>query len=234
MAKNTKKIIIWSAIGLLAGILYANQNFLSYIGGQINYPLTMIFLFIIFSCFGLVLLASAIMLLIIGFCFRNKIKAVAISSSIIGTFIVGIFAGFFVPTTFEPGAVTFLRGFKGWVSRNVDTDAIQNWIVDANESFWDYGISKDFAEVYKTPSGYTEKFPDFLVEFKPQRAYFERSRLDYSRMIEYIWGGGMFHWNLIIGEPNMAMPELMEEWYDDYDVEFRIILKPGVYVYSRG
>jgi len=82
--------------------------------------------------------------------------------------------------------------------------------------------------------GIQEELPDFMKEFGPKYIHFERSELDNSKTVHFRWGGGMFSWNLVIGEPNMKMPAQEVEWFSDYDVEFRRFLKPGVYVFSRG
>jgi hypothetical protein len=164
--------------------------------------------------------------------FQEPSDAKTISSSIIGAFIVGFFVGFFVPTAFELGAVTYLKGFERWVTRNVDTDAIQQWIL-VNECYWPDPKRQDEG-FYGLGKGIPDDLPECFTGFRRQYIYFKYSELDHSRVVGFEWGGPMSHWGIIIGPPNMKMPELMEEWYDDYDVVFRRILKPGVYVYSRG
>lgn len=212
--------------------LILNCFMLSYIGGQINSPYPLIFVIMIYSQVGLLFLLAAIVLVII-YCFgknKNVLKAFFVLMAIL----IGMAAGYLVPGFIEPPIATHLRGFDKWVLRNVNSEAIQEWIIDANESFWFSEVSENFDNCYIAREGFPEELPDFLVGFKPCRICFEKSNLDGSKMVEYSWGGGMFHWNLIIGEPNMAMPEKEIEKIQEGLWQYRKIVKPGVYVYTNG
>jgi hypothetical protein len=131
------------------------------------------------------------------------------------------------------GAQIFLKGFEKWVTKQVDTESIQTWISSADEKYWQSQVCY-YGPDYLAEERFPKELADFLKDFEVKYIYFERSNLDNSKTIHFEWGGGMFHWSLVIGDPNMMMPEKEIEWFSDYDVEYRRILKPGVYIFSRG
>jgi hypothetical protein len=233
MDKRVTHIVILVIVAFLVGIFLTNCHLLDYIGGQINNPLSLMFLFILMSCFPLCLVGMVIGILIITLFRRTWSKTLIIICVICSMLIIGMLVGFFCSPFFGgPGAMTFLRGFEKWANRNVDTDAVQDWIVKAPESYWGDPCEPDW-KFYQAEEELPKGLPQCFTKFKRQYVIFQRSELDGSRIVRFEWGGGMFHWSLVVGNPDMKMPKLMEERYSDYDVEFRRILKPGVYVYTR-
>jgi hypothetical protein len=236
MRKRTTNIIAWAVVAFLVGMLFTNHYVLSYVGGQINCPSLWMFWFIPQLFLPLWLVAVAAGVLIFAFFKQILGKATIIVCVMPSVLIIGMFVGGLVSEYLyfgEPGAMTFLRGFEKWAERNVDTGAIQEWIVRAPESYWGDPCEPN-GKFYRAEEELPKELPKCFTEFKRQYVIFERSELDGSRIVRFGWGGGMFHWNLVVGDPNMKIPELTEEWYSDYEVEFRRMLKPGVYVYTRG
>jgi hypothetical protein len=230
MGKGVGHSIVWIVAAFLVGMVLT-KYVLPYMGGQVNHMLPLAFLIISLSYLGLGVVGLAAVLLLLAFCKRNWSRTARVVCVMPAALIIGMLVGFICPI-FEPGAMTFLRGFERWTERNVDTIAIQRWMADANDNYWDsrhwYGKSYPAKEVIP------EEFPDFLKDFNPQYLWLERSELDGTKIIRFEWGGALGHWGIVIGDPSMKMPELTEESYSKSVVEFRRILKPGVYVYGRG
>ena len=232
MAKRTTNIVAWVVPAFLVGMVLLNHHVFAYIGGQVNFPITLIMLFFLLSPIGLGIVGLSAVLLILTYRKRTWSHKARVACAVPSVLVIGILVGFLF-TIFEPEVVTFLRGFERWADRNVNTGAIQEWLVAAPESYWGDPCEPD-GRFYTSRDELPKGLPQCFTEFEQQYIAFERSELDGSRTIRFTWGGGMFHWSLVVGDPNMKMPELTEEWYDDYDVEFRRILGPGVYVCSRG
>ena len=208
---------------------------LEYLGGMANKPPALPCLIIVISLTSqaLLLLASVVAL---SMCISRKLskKRLIISVLSLSVALIVCLVNFpLFPSNVRPaGAQIFLKGFEKWVTKNVETDSIQTWIRSTDEKHWNSRIL--YGPDYPAEERIPEEFPDFLKDFGVQYMYFERSELDNSKIIHFEWGGAMFHWSLVIGNPNMKMPQQEVEWFSYYDVEFRRILKPGVYVFSRG
>lgn len=233
MGKKFRHSLRWIVVVFFVGAVLANGYLLGYVGGQINQPLPLMFLLIAVSCLGLPLFVVAIGLLIFGLCRRNRGDAVNTICILPAALMVGMVAGYISPAFVESPTVTFLRGFEGWVNRNVDTDAVQKWIA-TNESYWPTSDDEN-GKFYDTRR---EELPDELPgcfrKFKIQSVYFKRSELGSSRIVEFRWGGGMWHWGVVIGDPNMVMPESGWEEISDGFWKYRRVIKAHVYIYSDG
>lgn len=120
-----------------------------------------------------------------------------------------------------PLAPAFLRGFEQWVLREVDTDAIQQWLAAEGHKYvgWNLGSGH----------GFPEDFPDFLVRFKPSYISFHDSVPEGGLRVEFGWAGGWQAWRLVVGLPDMPMPK--EGLSGD---EYRRPIKPGVYIVEEG
>ncbi len=133
-----------------------------------------------------------------------------------------IFFGSFMITI--PLTPVFLKGFEKWVLKEVDINAIQQWLATEGQQYKCEYFTEDFPK----------EFPAFLTKNKPYIIIFENSELDNTRYIDFRWGGGMDSWGLRIGSPSMKMPEqgmlkIREGYY-----EFRRPIAPGVYVFEGG
>jgi len=218
-------ITAWGAVGLVV-LGYLTE----YFAGMANN--------LIASCLHIILLPSQVLLLLTSgvafliICSGRRLgkKQLVISLFSLSVALIVCLLNFPLMKLRPAGAQVFLKGFEKWVNNNVDTNSIQLWIQSTDEKYWESGRVLDMA-YYK---GIQEELPDFMKEFGPKYIHFELSELDNSKTVHFRWGGGMFSWNLVIGEPNMKMPAQEVEWFSDYDVEFRRFLKPGVYVFSRG
>jgi hypothetical protein len=128
-----------------------------------------------------------------------------------------------------PGADPFLKGYKLWAQKHVDIDAIQDWIAKAPDCYWNE------PETYNSREGKPDGFPQCLKDCKFQYVFFEQSDLDNSKVVRLEWGGGMSHWGVVIGLPQMKMPDKRKcEISESHEVESRNTVKPGAYVYERG
>jgi len=136
---------------------------------------------------------------------------------------VVLVGGFMIGT---PLAVHFLRGFEQWVLREVDADAIQQWLATEGHSYAN--------RQYNIREGFPKELPDFLVRFKPKFISFRNSMSEGGPCVEFGWGGGLASWGLIIGSPDMPMPKEGAINLTESETEFRRPVKPGVYVVDRG
>ena len=124
-----------------------------------------------------------------------------------------------------PAAPVFLKGFEKWALKEVDMNAIQQWLATEGQRYkGQYYYSEDF------PS----EFPACLTKFKPQVILFENSELDGSLYIEFRCGGGIDYWGLRIGPPSMKTPEegvlkISKSYY-----EYRRPIAPGVCIFDGG
>ncbi|MHC4396501.1 MAG: hypothetical protein ACYS1A_12680 [Planctomycetota bacterium] len=226
-------ITAWSAVGVVMMdyiLIYLSE----YLAGLSNKPpaFACLFTLILWPSQILLLLISVISLIVLTVGRRLRKKQFVIGVLSFSIALIACVVNFPLMKIRPAGAQIFLKGFEKWVDTQVDMKSIQLWIQVADEGLWEsrhcYGPS------YPTEERIPEEFPDFLKDFEPQYLWLERSELDGSRRTRFEWGGPMFHWSLVIGDPNMKMPEQEVEWFSDYDVEFRRILQPGVYIFSRG
>jgi hypothetical protein len=191
-------------------------------GAANNYPPIDPIGILLWLCQFLFLIIS----LIIFFCIFSKIKKIQLCISA-ASLIISIIICYLYISPGGPG--TFFKGFETWVNKNVDSNSIQAWIKTADEKYWQ-------TEVCYVPSvekPVPEELPAFLKNINFRCLKFQRSELDGSKILHFMWGGVFFHWNLIIGDSKMKMPVKTIEKFSDGDVEFRRIIRPGVYIYSR-
>ena len=126
----------------------------------------------------------------------------------------------------RPGAVHFLKGFQQWVSRNVEIDAIQTWIQsDEAEQFLGHRYDKD---------DFPADLPDFISNINSDCLIFHDNDFELSKCVEFEWftlGGS---WGLVIGLPTMKVETEGKFPQGVSEIEFRRLIKPGVYIYSEG
>ena len=235
---KSKKYILILIMALVAVILPVLGRVLSYLSGYFSTSSTFavgLFMLDILIWPGQILLTLILIIFFLYECFNknfNYKKLFLCILLILGTLSVSILS-FPLQNTPPTGTDLFMKGFESWVIKQVDTSSIQTWIQSADAIYWE-AENNFFSIAESDERGIPEELPDFIKEFGVQYISFERSELDNSRIIRFGWGGGMFRWSLVIGGPNMEMPKQEVEWYSDYDVEFRRIIKPVVYVFTRG
>lgn len=215
-----------AAVIIFTAVEHVHTYVTEYFDGLRNDPSFLpIFLFAGYELLKLVLLIGAAVVLIVSVCYGklhlNKDKIVAI------LFLCALitFLGYWYVR--PPGAVIYLQGLKKWVERKVDTNAIQNWLLTADSKYWDQRLVCDIRK------GFPAELPDSLVGFDPKFIWFEHSEFDGSKTIKFSWGGGLAHWGFVVGEPGMKMPGRGKVDMSDSDIEFRRIVKGGVYVFFR-
>ena len=148
---------------------------------------------------------------------KNKLKA---------ALIILPFFFLLIPPVYDvaPLAPVFLKGYEKWVTKNMNTDAIKQWLAKEGDHYKGQQYIDEFPK----------EFPVFLTKFKPHYIYFDTSKFDGTIYIEFEWGGGMAHWGVRIGPPNMKIPQEEESMIRKSTVEFRRIIAPGVYIFERG
>jgi hypothetical protein len=115
-------------------------------------------------------------------------------------------------------AEPFLRGFKHWVSRNVDIEAIQRWLP---------------TEGVKFPGGVygpqlPTQLPEYFVSFKPRHITLDAI----SPKEPFVWfsWGGLAGWRLAIGPPTAQTPEAVGIERSSAHVRSVRCIRPGVYI----
>ncbi len=139
--------------------------------------------------------------------------------------IPAIFAGSLAVAV--PGELNaFERGYEQWILKEVDIDAIQQWLAAEGHKYAGQG--------YYTSGNFLEDWPGFLTEFKPQYVAFPDSASQRGPYVEFEWGGPLRHWGFAIGLPTMPMPEEGAIDLTPTLLEYRYPIKPGVYIFERG
>jgi hypothetical protein len=124
------------------------------------------------------------------------------------------------------GAEIFLHGFDKWIKKNVDTVSIQNWLETAGEQY--------FNKSYSIKEGFPQELPEFIVRLHQSYISFNESELDGSKVIMLSWGGGMSHWGVVVGNPEMKMPSEGKIEIHEGFVRFQKPVKAGVYIFDEG
>ena len=133
-----------------------------------------------------------------------------------------ILVGGFISLKTITGPSPFLRGFERWVLREVDIGAIQQWLATEGPKYAGKGARS------------RDELPDFLVRFKPSYIRFRDVPSVGGPCVEFEWGGPPGRWALIVGPPDMPMPEEDPPDLGPSEVEIRRPIKPGVYIRERG
>ena len=109
-----------------------------------------------------------------------------------------IFFGSFILefTCCPAGAVTYLEGFEKWVSKNVDINAIQSWILSEE-------ADKYLGRRYEN-GNFPPELPDFITNFDPLFIDFHGHESEKGKCIEFIWGSGISGLKgIVVGSPEM-------------------------------
>ena len=156
---------------------------------------------------------------------RSKKYAVTALMSVL------IFIGSWIfPFAFgQPGSVHRLRGFKKWIVKNVDVDAVQTWIVsqEAEQYFKDKPsafINEDL------PKG----LPDFITNVNPEYITFRTGKSDEEKYIVIGWSALDMSWGIVLGSPTMKTKQEGKIRHSKYQYEFRYSVKPGIFVFTEG
>lgn len=138
------------------------------------------------------------------------------------------FGSFILPfTCLPPGAVIYLKGFEKWVSKNVDINSIQTWILSEE-------ADKYLGQRYEN-GNYPTELPDFITNFDPLFINFHGQESEKGRCIEFIWGSGISGLKgIVVGSPEMKTMQKGVIKHSDSYYEFRRSIKPGVYIFNAG
>lgn len=122
-----------------------------------------------------------------------------------------------------PGAVSFLKGYEKWVSKNVDAKAIQTWLLSGE-------ADKYIGNTYKD-----DDFPDFITDFKPILIHFREEGYERRKCIEFETGLGLDIWGIVVTSPTTTIKQkgTVKDAVTSYE-EYRRPIIPGVYVFDGG
>jgi hypothetical protein len=117
----------------------------------------------------------------------------------------------------------FLLGFEGWVAKNVDTHAIQQWL--ATE-----GVN--YAGKAYNGGNVPPELPKYLVAFKPPcLSIGAEGEGHWDGTAKFHWGSALAgHWDIVVGPPTMSIPQSGRVDSGAGHVEFHRVIKPGVYL----
>lgn len=148
---------------------------------------------------------------------RNKRYAITALVS----FLIFIGSWVFFFTIHQPGAVHYLRGYGKWVTKNVDINAIQTWILSQEVDIY-LGRAYDRASI---PSD----LPDFIRNVNPEWIYIHEHET--GKCIKLTWIHGISEYKgIVVGSPAMKTKQEELIKHSNYDFQYRRSIKPGVYV----
>jgi len=119
----------------------------------------------------------------------------------------------------EPGALSFLRGFRERINNRCDPLKMREWA----ESFLRNNLKKD--KYFKLEG---EQIPYFVKQIHPDEAYGKVVRVfieekDSEEYIYLFWGSALTgHWGIEIGPENLSL--------ESNQNQYRLKWKPGLYV----
>ena len=148
---------------------------------------------------------------------RNKKYAVTALVSVL----IYIGSWIFMFTFDQRGAVYYLRGFRKWVTENVDIEAIQTWIL--SEKAYQYLGHRYFRD------DIPHDLPDFIKNVKPE--WIDVYASEKGKCIIFMWPNGFVEYKgIVVSSPAMKTKQEELIKHSNYDFEYRLSIKPGVYV----
>ena len=136
---------------------------------------------------------------------------------------LGILVAAFRLVTPMPPA--FLSGLSHWASKNVDIEAVQEWLATEGPAF----VESHRGQCYVL--GKTNDYPECLTAFKPPYINFSPSATE-ELTVEFRWGGGFQSWGLIVGPPAMKTAQTGRVDRGS-ESEYQHPVQPGAYVFLR-
>lgn len=230
MYKNLKKIpytleiLILTTIPVITIIEKLHIDILCYRNGLRNlFSFSFIFLIFIYEPLKIAVVVFAV----VRFCIvkhakkLNKYFITAILSILmfIGSWILPFLC-------LQPGAVSFLKGYEKWVSKNVDVKAIQTWLLSGE-------ANKYMGHTYGDT--FPDDLPDFMTDFEPELIFFREEESERGKSIEFETGPGLNRWGIVVASPTTKTKQKgMIKDPDTSYVEFRRPIIPGVYIFDGG
>lgn len=156
---------------------------------------------------------------------RNKKYAVTALVSVL----IYIGSWVFMFTFDQPGSVYHLRGFKKWVIKNVDVDAVQTWILSQETEKY-FGNKHSAYMNQDFPKG----LPDFVTNVAPEYIAFRAGESDEEKHIVIGWSSLDTSWGIVTGSPAMKTKQEGRIRHSKYHNEFRYPIKPGIFAFSEG
>jgi hypothetical protein len=155
---------------------------------------------------------------------RNKKYAVTALVS----FLIFIGSWIFMFTFDKPGSVYHLRGFKKWIVKNVDVDAVQTWILSEQA---DKYLKKKPNAYFK--HDFPEDLPGFITNVDPDYITFRAGESD-GKNIVIGWIALDTSWGVVVGSPIMKTKQEGKIRHSKYHYEFRYPIKPGIFIFTEG
>ena len=216
-------ILILTIISVISIIEELHIDILSYRGGLRNFPSWGFMLIFLYEP-----LKSAVVLFAIIRIFLH-LKSVKEHKKYITTALLTIliFIGSWILPfhCLPPGAVFFLKGYEKWVSKNVDINAIQTWLLSGE-------ADKYIGEQYSP--NYPDDFPDFMTNFNPNIIIFHGEESEKGKGIEFQTGLGLAYWGIVVGSPATKTKQEGVIKHSESDYEYKRSIQPGVYIFDRG
>lgn len=154
---------------------------------------------------------------------RNKIIVPLLAILIL---LLVTFGGYFLPM--QSPIACYMRGFERYIQKNIDVSAVREWVETIPpEIFEKYKGALVFGEVESADWLTSQAMIHNFESLSPSYLFLYRDA-DASRVVNIEWGGGMWHWGVLIGNENAPMEEIVND--RDYDLTREI--QKGVYVYS--
>lgn len=121
----------------------------------------------------------------------------------------------------KPGIYYIFQGHTDRIKRDVDFKSIRDWSNTADISKQnDYGIPKEY-------------WPDFIKQLKAHTVFIERKET-IGVLVKFEWGMGPFvHWGLVVGPPDMEVPESINKSDLNSIGEYRVKIVPGAYAWHE-
>jgi len=221
-------IIILTAILAVSIIARVHINLIFYNAGLVNgIGFKAIPYGLLYELLKIVILLFAVTRLSFHLKTGKRNKKYAITALV--SFLIYIGSWIFMFTFDQPGSVYHLRGFKKWIVKNVDVDAVQTWI-----------MSQEAEQYFRNkPNAYfkddfTKGLPDFVTNVGPEYITFRGGESDEAKHIVIGWSSLDTSWGIVVGSPAMKTKQEGKIRHSKYHNEFRYPIKPGIFIFSEG
>ncbi len=226
LKKYKYDILICTSIIAISIIGKLHINYTFYRWGQSNTP-SFDFILIGISYEFLKISIVIFSLVRISFGLKNKQKLRRYSVTAIISILIFIGSWILFFNFGQPGAVHFLRGYEKWVANNVEIDKIQNWLIS--------GEADKYMNNTYNRSDFPEELPEYVTNFNPLLIIFQDdSDSGRGKYIKFDCGTGLSYTGIVIGLPTMKTQSdgVIKESESYY--EYRLSIKPGIYIYDAG
>lgn len=214
-----KEYVIFIVLPIIL-IILAPLGGLPYLCGRLNFHIFVLCMtYPVIGIFIICCFIAGIIRLIRDLGKRNRMIIMHVAEIIIPiVFVVLFIIPFFFPNeskSWYPGW-SFSHGLMDRIKSKEDISAIRDWMKTLGKE--DYN---NFGETL-----FPDEWPESLIALRPDHVSVSLSAdKNGNPQIMITWGGGPFHWGVIIGMENMEMtPSDFKPWAESWK-----LLEPGVY-----